>query len=119
MDTGLGVKGLIIKKKEILVLVKSDGKADLPGGRVESVESPTQTLYREIAEETGLTVTIENLVTKWAFINKVDLVITGFTYSCQYQNGKVRLSPEHVSYFWAPFNSLDHLDLKLWISMDR
>ena len=34
MDTGTGVKGIIRKGDHFLVLVKSDGTFDLPGGRV-------------------------------------------------------------------------------------
>ena len=118
MDTRLGVKGLIVRDGTFLVLVKPNGRFDLPGGRVKPDESLTHALNREIMEETGISASIKNLITQWTFINKVNLVINGFTYGCKYQKGKIRLSPEHVSYFWAPFISLDHLDLKPSANMD-
>ena len=62
MDTRLGVKGLIVRDETFLVLVKPGGRLDIPGGRVKPNEWPFYTFYREIAEETGLSVTIDNLV---------------------------------------------------------
>ena len=51
MDTGTGVKGIIRKGNQFLVLVKPDGAFDLPGGRVEDGESIKAALHREISEE--------------------------------------------------------------------
>ena len=53
MDTRLGVKGLIVRGGTFSVLVKPDGELDLPGGRVESDEPPTQALLPRNSEETG------------------------------------------------------------------
>ena len=39
MNTGTGVKGIIRKGNQFLVLVKPNGTFDLPGGRVEDGES--------------------------------------------------------------------------------
>lgn len=39
----------------ILFVRKHDAKWNLPGGRVEANETPAQAAYREMAEETGLT----------------------------------------------------------------
>ena len=57
MDKGTGVKGNIRKGDGFLVLVKSDGTFDFPGGRVG--ESLKAALHREIHEETGLKVDIK------------------------------------------------------------
>ena len=51
-----GVKGIVRKNDDILVLVKQDGTLDLPGGRVENGETIKFALQREINEETGLKV---------------------------------------------------------------
>ncbi|MDO4963254.1 MAG: NUDIX domain-containing protein [bacterium] len=40
-----------------------DGKLDLPGGTIEFLEKPEDTLIREIKEETKLTITDFNLLT--------------------------------------------------------
>jgi len=114
MDTGLGVKGLIIKDKEILVLIKPDGKLDLPGGRVECGETYGDTLIREIIEETGLTIYIQEPIFKWSFNKRSGRLIAGITYLCRHIGGKIQLSHEHSSCYWSLLNRIDHPDLIRW-----
>ena len=45
-----GVKGIVRKNNRILVLVKQNGKLDLPGGRVENGETIQSALQSEINE---------------------------------------------------------------------
>lgn len=56
----LGAYGLLIKDDKILLIKKKtgpyDGKLDLPGGTIEFKERPTETLKRELLEETGIEV---------------------------------------------------------------
>lgn len=55
-----GIYGIVLKDSHILLVQKSRGpylgKLDLPGGKPEFDEQPTQTLEREILEETGITI---------------------------------------------------------------
>lgn len=57
----LGVYGLIIKDRKIVLIKKHggpyDGKLDLPGGTIEFGETPEETLKRELLEEIGIEVT--------------------------------------------------------------
>ncbi|MDD3187777.1 MAG: NUDIX domain-containing protein [Bacilli bacterium] len=54
----LGVYGIILEDKRILLIKKNggpyDGKLDLPGGTIEFIERPEETLFREIEEEVGI-----------------------------------------------------------------
>ena len=65
----VSVKGLIVRNHKLLVLMKSSGNFDLPGGRVECGESFEESLHREVKEETGL-LQGKNMkpLVEWSFI---------------------------------------------------
>ncbi|WP_416841132.1 NUDIX domain-containing protein [Haloferax sp. DFSO52] len=65
-----GVGGLTERNGAVL-LVRQDGQWVLPGGGVESGESRTAALVREMREETGLDATVEALrvVTEQTFVH--------------------------------------------------
>jgi len=60
----VGVQGLIFDKEGKLLLEKraDDGLYGLPGGWMDTGESPEMTIVREIMEETGLTVEVDKLI---------------------------------------------------------
>ena len=101
--SGFGVKALIIKEDKFLVLCKPNGDLDLPGGRVEDGDKYKDSLHREITEETGLKVKILDPIARWSFIKSPELLVSGFTYYCQYLSGEIELSHEHSDYFWGDF----------------
>lgn len=61
----LGAYGIILKDEKILLINKVggpyDGLLDLPGGTIEFNEKPSDTLIREMFEETGIKVLSYNL----------------------------------------------------------
>ena len=116
---GWGVKGFIVQDDRFLVLVKRNGRLDIPGGRVESGESLEKSLRREITEETCLQVRIMNPFTEWSFFKKPNLRIDGVTYFCRYLWGNVALSHEHDAFFWAKIDDMDRLNLDHLFGISR
>ena len=109
-DTAFGVKGVIIKEDKCLILVKPNGRIDLPGGRIDFNESPEEALLREIFEETGIAdIKILNPVTHWSFIKNPKLKIHGITYICSYHGGDILLSKEHKDYIWQRVDAIHKL----------
>lgn len=107
---GSGVKAIVRKDDRILILVKPDGSLDLPGGRVEEGETIKSALRREIDEETGLKVKIQEPVEEWSFLKKPNFLIKGITFACTYLEGKVKLCEEHNHYFWAEMDRIHKLN---------
>ena len=100
---------IVRKNDRILLLVRQNGKLDLPGGRVEVGETVQSALQREIKEETGLKVKIHDPVEEWSFYKTPDQLIKGITLECDYLDGKVKLCCEHKRYFWATVDSIGSL----------
>jgi len=106
-NSGVGVKGLVLKDNSFLVLAKHNGCLDLPGGKLETNESFTHCIKREVFEETSLSVFVSKPVAFWSFVkNGTGLKINGVTYLCSCLDSIVRLSKEHESFFWVDAEDL-------------
>ena len=101
-----GAKALIIKDDAFLVLIKANGRNDLPGGKSDFGESFEDCLNREIDEETGLKVNIQYPVAYWSFIKRPSLHIRGITYICEYTYGNIKLSNEHKYFKWVKIKNI-------------
>ena len=94
--TRVAVKAVIVCNGCFLLLERrqngEEGIYDLPGGGVETGESHTQALTREIFEETGLTVRIKRPLRTWSFSPRAGETLYGVTFLAEYLSGTVRLS---------------------------
>jgi 8-oxo-dGTP diphosphatase len=107
-----GVKTLLLRGGQALVLLEPEGGFDLPGGRVEEGEYCLDCLRREIQEETGLEkVEITNSFASWSFLKRSGLLVEGITLLCIYTDGTVRLSQEHSGFMWVPLNQLRSMEI--------
>jgi 8-oxo-dGTP diphosphatase len=116
MDRPLGVAGKAIVRKggEILLLQRAatskhdPGLWELPGGKMDYGEQLPEALAREVAEETGLTVSVGRPILTWHF-TKEPFWVTGVTFVCDITGGEVILSREHDDAVWlAPEDALTY-----------
>ena len=111
---GVAAKGLIRRGDGAVLLIrrsprsKADpGRWDLPGGKMDYGERLTDTLAREVLEETGLTVLDARPFHVSHFV-KEPLWVTCVTFECLgVADAAVRLSDEHVEHAWVPLDALD------------
>ncbi len=102
----VAVKGLIFWERRFLIVKRSEmarGEAnlwELPGGRLEFMETPEAALIREIKEEAGIDVSIIKLLSSWIFSREQNSQIVGLTFLCDSQCGNIQLSREHKEYAW-------------------
>jgi 8-oxo-dGTP diphosphatase len=86
------------------------GKWELPGGKIDPGESLDEALLREVAEETGLTISIQGVVgaaeSELPAWKVVYLILEG-----RVESGEVRLSEEHDDYVWVDPQKLPTMDL--------
>lgn len=86
------------------------GKWDLPGGKVDVGESFDQGLLREVAEETGLAISLQRVVgtaeSELPTRKVVYLILEG-----RVESGQVCLSSEHDEYTWVDRRDLTTMDL--------
>ncbi len=107
----IAMKALIVKHGKVLIIREAAtygdgtqrGRYHLPGGRVESGETYKAALRREVKEETGLDITIQQplYVGEWRpVIRGVPHQIIAVFFVCTPKTDQVKLSSEHDDYQW-------------------
>jgi len=116
----LSVKVLVIDEVGRCLLLKrsmsskgNPGKWEPTGGKIDQGESFDVALLREVAEETGLTISIQHVAgtaeSELPKIRVVHLILEG-----KLESGKLRLSDEHTAHVWIDPQEFATLDLADW-----
>lgn len=98
----VGQKAFIWKDGKLLVLLAPNGAVDIPGGRIQNGDRNIESaLHREIAEETGLVISIGRPVLTWRvdLSSEISVYLVGF--ECAYVSGELRISDEHSRAVWV------------------
>jgi 8-oxo-dGTP diphosphatase len=107
----ISTKAFIIHQDKVLILRESkdyedgvnEGKYEIPGGRVESDQRFSESLLREVLEETGLTINIGRpfYVGEWhPVIKGKKCQIVAIFFECSSNSDEVILSKDHDKYLW-------------------
>lgn len=95
----LGAFAVILDEaSHVLLCHRTDFDAwNLPGGKVESLESPWKAAEREVLEEVGLVVRVEHLIGVYSVPEQEAVA---FTFLCTRSGGGIRLSDEADDIQW-------------------
>lgn len=122
MKLFVAAKGVIYFNGKILLLRESKtydegtraGKWDVPGGRITLGEKVVDGLFREVKEESGLTVTPEivlDVYDHFATIKGEECHIVGIYFLCSAQKSEVVLSGDHDTFEWLEIKEALKCDL--------
>ena len=115
----VGVGGVVLSDQRVLLIRRGKqplvGRWSIPGGTVESGETLEQALVREMAEETGLEVEPQELLTVFDWIEREgDRVVFHYViadYLCRCVSGTARAGSDALEVRWVGPEELEQLDL--------
>ena len=117
---GIAIKCLLKNEyNKYLILKKTEEEAknnasenlyEIPGGRMKYGEEIIDTLVREVFEETGIKLQlnqIEKILNAKSIIRKDGLNLVVITYIANIKNCSVKISSEHSEFYWIDKNFKD------------
>lgn len=107
MPHPLSIKGVLIHREQVLLLLNERGEWDLPGGRPDAGEDHRATLKREVREEAGLEVEVGALLDDHLFEVLPGRFVKIVAYGCLLVGASAATpSYEHLETRWVPIDEL-------------
>lgn len=111
----ISVKGILTTGSAVLLVGNPRGELELPGGKLELGETPEACIAREIAEETGLAVSVAHPVHGWVYritsSRHVFVLAYGVKIEGDASQASVLASPEVGHAGWTDLSKLDDVSL--------
>jgi len=108
----VSVKAVVRREDKVILLKNERDEWELPGGRLESAETPEQAVVRELEEELGAVIKVGGLIDAWVYhVAGKDVLI--LTYAARVENDPAifEISHEHQDMGWFELDELDSLNL--------
>jgi 8-oxo-dGTP diphosphatase len=103
----VSIKGVVIHRRRVLLLLNERGEWDLPGGRPDPGEDHRAALKREVREETGLEVDVGVALDEHLFEVLPGRVVRILAFTCRVTaRSDVALSHEHLEMRWQAVEQL-------------
>lgn len=95
----VAVDALVVNDRDEILMIDSAKRGwEFPGGQVEAGETLREALVREVREETGVDVSVGQLVGVYQNI-RTNILMLGFL--CRYLGGELKTSSESLAVEWV------------------
>lgn len=101
--------GIVVDKNRVLITRRAPNEAhsggwEFPGGKLKGNETYSECLVRELKEELGITVNVNEFCTE-VIHDYGDMVIDLYAYYCTIRDGEISLTV-HDQYLWVKADEL-------------
>ncbi|MGI9501666.1 MAG: NUDIX hydrolase [Geminicoccaceae bacterium] len=109
----VSVKAVLRHGNKVVLLKNGRDEWELPGGRMESGETPEEAVTREVEEELGAVIQAGDLIDAWVYhVDDTDILILTYGATLESDPAAFAISDEHEGMDWFALDDLDGLNPK-------